>query len=530
MVARHRSEGMDAMGWLLAALSGIIAGITYPTVFGGFHLPDLGCLGLICWVPLFQVVRGMTPRQAFWRAFFASLFHYGISLYWLYTAMHSYGGLSPAASVGVLLFLVCLLSAYFAVIFLASQWLMRKFHWNSIWVRPFFWIALEFCRDHMPANGFPWSQVGYSQGNFLTFIQSADLGGVYLVTFLVVLCNEWLSEVVTKIRDQKSWAWSLSFYLAPLLLALNLVYGAWVLHSAGPAPFRNLKVGIVQGNIPQDEKWQNDAVPKIIETFHAGTLELQQQGAQLVLWPEASWPIDLFFDMPRVPASLQWSKTDLLIGAITRSQFSVPKKGESMYRNTALLIEPEGEILDFYHKMHLVPLGEYVPYKKLLSFAGKLTQHVGELLPGEEARPIRFHEDYLGTLICYEDIFPEIAREMTAGGAQALVNLTNDAWYGHSSAAYQHVVFSQFRSIETRRSLLRATNTGISSSIDRWGHILWQGPMDEEKLFLSDLPFYRDLSLYVRLGDSFAILAICLSGFGLILGYFFKPNFRSRHV
>ena len=181
-----------------------------------------------------------------------------------------------------------------------------------------------------------------------------------------------------------------------------------------------------------------------MKTFHEGTLELEKQGATLILWPEASWPMDLLYDADRVPDPLVGYDSDLLFGSITRSKHSFRSSEESPFHNTALLSDSQGHILDYYHKMHLVPLGEYVPWKTLFSFAAKLTQHVGELLPGEEARPMRYRDSLLGVLICYEDIFPEIAQQMAAKGAEVLINLTNDAWYGFSSASGLQPI-SQYR-------------------------------------------------------------------------------------
>lgn len=500
------------MGWIAAALSGIFAAFTYPTVFAGFRFPELGFLAFFAWIPLFLSLRGAGPGRAFGGAFVASLFHYSIGMYWIYTAMNSFGGLSPVLTVMSLAILFAVLSAYFAVIFAISAWIARFTGWRMMWVRPLVWVGIEYLRGHLPAGGFPWSQVGYSQGGFLHFIQIADLFGIYGVTWLVVFINESLSEfIVAWRRDRKKGAWK-SLAPALLLFLFALGYGRYQLVRDHVEPIQTLKVGIVQANIPQGDKWRGDAIQKIMDIFQNGTMSLESEGASLVIWPEASLPMEIAYDSEKVPHDLGQSRADVLFGAVTRSAKPGPNEDEEPYYNTVMLADGTGKILGHYHKRHLVPFGEYVPWQEYLSFARKMTAQVGQMLPGKEYHNLEYRGRQLGVLICYEDIFPEISRIMTAKGAQVLVNPTNDAWYGDSSAAYQHQVFSQFRAVETRRAVIRAANTGISSQIDRQGRIQWQGGLFTREAFMSSLPFYDDKTLYVRIGDALPIGALAMIG------------------
>ncbi len=501
------------MGWIAAVLSGITAGLSYPAVFGGVRFPDLGGLAFVAWIPLFYVLRGASPKRAFLFSFITGMVQYGFSMYWLYTAMNTFGNLSPFISVVVLLVLVLILSAYLGLIFLLSQWVCLRHRWPTIWVRPFFWVGIEFLRGHLPMGGFPWSQLGYSQGHFPAFIQVADVFGVYGVTFLIVFFNELISLLLRVFSGVENLRWKTPLLTAAILLVADLGYGTYRLHDSKVIPTQTVQVGIVQGNIPQDEKWQMEFAEKIAETYRTGTLQLEAKGATFILWPEAAFPLILNYDLPTISFPFGVSKADLLFGAITKSHRSLPTFGGDVpYYNSALLLDAQGKVLDFYHKRHLVPFGEYVPWKDILFFAKKLTVEVGNLQPGKSYRPMNFRGKGLGILICYEDIFPEIARIMVADGAQALINITNDAWYGYSSAAFQHQVFSQFRSVETRRALVRATNTGLSSMIDRWGRVVWQGEMFQRQDFMTNLPFYQDRSIYVRIGDVFPILSLFFCG------------------
>lgn len=517
------------MGWLLAALSGILAALSYPTVFGSLTLPDLGFLGFVCWIPLFAAIGDLPPKRAFAYGFTAGMFHYGISMYWLYTALNSFGGISPVLTVLCLLLLVVVLSLYFGLIFLASQTICLRFSLSSLWVRPLVWVAIEYLRGHVPVGGMPWSQIGYSQGGFLAFIQVADLFGVYGVTGLLVFFNEAIGRILSALRQGPLRLARVPGLAGAAVFAAVLAYGWFRLHQAPPEPLAQLQAGIVQGNIPQDEKWQRGAARRIISVFREGTQALEAKGADLIIWPEASWPLETKYDEPQLRFDMGNSRADLLFGSISRSRASSLTAEKEPFHNTAILAEADGRVLDYYHKVHLVPFGEYIPFEKVIFFAKKLTAQVGHLLPGEGYYPMKYRDRLLGVLICYEDIFPEIARTMAAEGAQALINITNDAWYGRSSAAFQHQVFSQFRAVETRRALVRASNTGISSAIDRWGRILWQGGLFTREDFLTALPLYADRTIYVRTGDLLPFAALAFCGVFLTLALLRRNPLNSRH-
>jgi apolipoprotein N-acyltransferase len=513
---------MDSMGWFAALISGILAGLSYPTRFGDWQFPDLGFLAFVCWIPLFQAVSGSSPRRAFALSFVAGLFHYAASQYWLYTAVHNFGGLSPMTSVFVMGLLFLVLAAYFAVIFWGSQWVCRRLALPPILIRPFFWVGVEYLRHYGPMGGYPWSQMAYTQGGFLSFMQSADLWGAYGLTFLVVLVNEAISLCLTSFRSTERKPVLRYLFPAIFLLAANLGYGIYRMRQAPPKPLAELAVGVVQGNIPQEEKWQRGRAKRILQIFSEGTAQLEAQGAELILWPEASLPFSVSYDAEKFPMKIGNHAADVLLGAITHSQVSQKNWREQPVYNSALLLSPDGGILDYYHKKELVPFGEYVPYQELLFFAKKMVAEVGNLKPGESFHPIRYRNYRLGILICYEDIFPYISREMVARGAHVLINITNDAWYGRSSAAYQHQVYSQFRSVETRRSLIRATNTGISSLIDRYGRILWQGEIFTRENFLTNLQLFDDGTFYVRMGDKLPQLSLIIMAL-LVLIAGFRP-------
>lgn len=489
------------MGWLAAILSGTLAGLAYPFRFGDFIPPDLGFLGFFCWVPLMMVVRGQSPRRAFAMSFVAGLFHFVVSQFWLYEAVHNFGGLSYVMSALVLGSLLVVLAAYFGLIFLLSQWVCRNLGWPTLWVRPVFWVGIEYLRHLMPLDGYPWSQLGYTQAAFLPFIQSAELWGAYGLTFLMVLSNEMIAGWIFRGRSWERVPKRRWLVAALLLLLANLAYGLVRYGQEDPPAVAVLPVGVVQGNIAQEDKWNRYLARDILERHATATRGLQAEGAELVLWPEAAVPFTVPYDAERFPVDTGLTHGHLILGSITRPKLSTAGTKNPPVHNSALVLNAQGEIEDYYHKKELVPFGEYVPYQDLFWFARQLTVEVGRMEAGKTFRPVRMGKYLMGILICYEDIFPYAAREMVARGANALINLTNDAWYGYTSAAYQHLVYSQYRSVETRRYMIRATNTGISALINTRGHILWQGKeLFTRENFLTSLPLYDGKTLFVRAG------------------------------
>ncbi len=508
------------MGWIAAILSGILAALSYPTRFDSIQFPDLGFLGFFCWIPLFLVIAGVRPRRAFALSFVAGFVQYLISQYWLYRAMNTFGGLSPVSSILVLLFLCTILASYFGLIFIISHWVCRKLGWRPLWIRPIVWTGIEYLRTHLPVEGHPWSQIAYSQGGFLSFIQVADIFGVYAVTFLLVLANELLTLWIQRIRRQVTGSVVIPTAYVLILVGSALSYGYFQLHRSSLRPQGEIPTGVVQGNVPQEEKWERARSQNILNKYKEGTKSLEEKGAQLIIWPEASFPFSVPYDAPEISYDFENQSAELLIGAISYPRIYRGLRLQRPTHNSAVLFDSESRILDYYHKKHLVPLGEYIPYQDVLFFAKKLTAEVGNLQPGETYRPISFRGIPLGVLICYEDIFPEISRIMVGQGAKALINITNDAWYGYSSAAYQHQVFSQFRSVETRRSLIRATNTGVSSLIDPWGRIQWQGELFVYREFLTKLALYDVKSWYVKIGDVLPQVFLGITGIFLLLSFF----------
>jgi len=270
-------------------------------------------------------------------------------------------------------------------------------------------------------------------------------------------------------------------------------------------------VAVVQGNVDQSIKW--DAAFQVITTVKHRNLSLEaaKAGADLVIWPETATPFYLFQDQVLTEMVIQGVREAGTYFIIGSPSVDTDHK-EHVYYNSAYLITPKGEPVGRYDKVHLVPFGEYVPLKRYLPFLGKMVAQVADFKAGRPGTPLVWGERPIGMLICYEIIFPGLARAMTLNGGQLLVNITNDAWFGRTSAAYQHFSMAVFRSIENRRFLARAANTGISGFIDPNGRIMAATGLFEDATLAAEVRFLDHLTAYTRWGD-WPLMAVC---FGLL--------------
>lgn len=491
---------------LLSILSGIMVCCSFPTNIKGIHFPEMGWLMWVALVPLFITVRVASPRRAFLLTFIAALVWYGGSVFWVYRAMHTFGHLPAVTSFLVLVLLVLIIAIYIALAPLIARFIQVRFKGEFIVWLSASWVAVEILRNFGPCNGFPWSNVAMSQWRILPIIQIVDVVGIYGLIFLIVWVNAFLAEFVVRLRGEDVQLIARKAIVTFILISTALSYGFWRLHTFPSvlSKYSSISVGMVQGNIDQEEKWSKDHAAKNLNIHREGTRRLLEGTSDLILWPEASfpWPVktndtDIDPQALGLPEESIGDMPYVLIGAVSETP-------EENYYNSAILFDAHGKIVGRYHKAHLVPFGEYVPYKKILFFAKKLTQPAGNFLAGETFAPLVAGHAKLGMLICYEDVFPEIARSLVKQGAEVLTNITNDAWYGVSSAPFQHLALSVFRAIENRRFLLRATNSGVSAVVMPTGKIVVESNIFEQSLIVSPVTLLNEFSLYTRLGDWFA--------------------------
>jgi apolipoprotein N-acyltransferase len=296
----------------------------------------------------------------------------------------------------------------------------------------------------------------------------------------------------------------------PALVALTVLLvclpalGRWRAEQLRARPLLGrLAVAVAQGNVEQDHKWdpayQSDTMRRYRELTRASFAE----HPELVVWPETATPF--FFQQP---GPLRREVLDLAREGRTYLVFGSPAAEQGRRgvgeANRAYLVSPAGEEVAFYDKMQLVPFGEYVPFQSVLFFVNRIVNAVGDVIPGSGPTVFRMPQGRFGVLICYESIFPALTRRFVAGGADFLVNISNDAWYGRTAAPHQLLAHVTLRAIENRVPIVRAANTGVSAIIDFDGRIRWQGPLFEPLWHADEIAWRGVRTFYTRFGDVFA--------------------------
>ena len=430
-----------------------------------------------------------------------ALFYAGI-LYWIYPTMRA-GGVGPAVSALGLLLLSLTLSLEFVAISLYGFYLKKTGPWLWPYLFALGWFLLEYGKVLLSREAvwFPWFMLGYTQWAHTALIQVCSVTGVYGLSAAVCLTGALLGALAASDLPRPRRA--LRALPALLLPAALYVYGRRELAGI-PAPERTLGTALLQPSIDQYAKWDAAEAAGIAGTMEG--LSARAAGAELTVWPENALPC--WIDDP---ACYAWLKKAVSPRAGASIVGSV-SKGEGRHVS-AFLLDGRGEIKAAYDKRQLVPFGEYVP---LRGFLGRFIEPVaalGEFRPGAADQPLfRLDGLKLGVAVCYESIFPYLFAQDAAAGADLFVNITNDGWYLDTAAPYQHFAANIFRAVETRRTLVRAANNGISGVIDPWGRVLARTALNERAVLAAEAPVYRPRSLFAAYGGLEALAAALAAG------------------
>lgn len=490
-----------------AVLSGLMATCAFPKI--GWHW-----ISWVMLVPMFLSVVNIRLFTAFRLGFLSGFVHFATLLYWVDHTMQTYGGLPPYLSVPALFLLASYLSCFVGFFCL----LVNRYWKNSLVmlvIVPSFWVCVEYLRSFL-FTGFPWELLGYSQYLNFRIIQISDVTGVYGVSFLIVLVN--IALYAACIRFQANRAYKKAYHLSPaglpLLIAAGLFICVW---SYGYFQFRTtnemilkapeIRVAVVQGNIDQQAKWDPAFKLETINRYGRLSMLARKQKAELLVWPETALPFYFPDSHKYSELALAWIRkigTHVIFGAPSYRQ----NNDHIDYYNSAYLVSPKGRILGKYNKVHLVPFGEYVPLKKWFPFLGKMVVHIGDFSSGNNEHPILLDGFRIGMLICYEIIFPELSAASTQQGSAFLVNLTNDAWYGWTSAPYQHFSMSVLRAVENKRAVIRSANTGISGFIYPTGKVHATTGLFKQACLTASIPLLNQKTVYSRIGDFFSYTCI----------------------
>ncbi len=495
---------------LLAAASGGLLTVAFPSA----NLWVVAWVGL---VPLLWALRGAQPREALVLGWATGLVHYTTALFWVMNTMTHYGKLSYPASILVLLLLAAYLACFVALFAWAVVVLSRGQRALRWLIAPLAWVVAELARAHA-LSGFPWANLGYSQHAVLPIIQIAEFTGVYGVAFLIVLVNATVVELLENFaeagrigppRPEPSLGNRRLAVSALVPVALALAYGwftlAWPARTVPPETPK-LRFALLQGNISQDLKWEAAAQKKTVNLYTVLASEVSRgpAAAQLIVWPETAAPFYFEQDGPlleQLKGLVRRTKAYHLVGAPAYEKLD----GKVAYYNRAYLMAPDGGTVAHYDKIHLVPFGEYVPLSSVLFFVRRMAEGIGTFYAGDSYTVFDIPQGRFGVLICFEVIFPNLVRRFVKGGAQFLVNITNDAWFGRSAASAQHLSMAAFRAVENRVALIRAANTGITAVIDPFGRVRKATDLFVRTHTTGTIPVVaKPGTFYTRVGDLFA--------------------------
>ncbi len=484
------SESMLARGGL-AVLSGVLLALSFPRF-------DLSPLAFGALVPLLVVLDGISSLQGTYLGILAGLVCYLITIPWVVHTMGTYGGLPLPLSVLLLLALSLYLALYVGVFAYGVTRLSARGGLGYLVGTASVWVGLEYLRTFL-LTGFPWNLLGYTQHQNLSVIQIASITGVYGISFVLVLANAGIALACLHFRRGGRRAWLSICGVGLLLLGTVLLSNGQAV--SAEARGGKIRVSVVQGNIEQDMKWDPAFRDRTIAIYRRLTREAGRE-SDLIIWPEAAVPFFLRDGGPLSQQVLDLARevqAYLLVGSPDRVNHTSPR-----YYNSAFLISPEGKIVKKYDKIHLVPFGEYVPLKMLLFFVEKMATGIGDFSPGQAFTVFEAPAGRFGVLICFEVIFPDQVRRYVREGADFLVNITNDAWFGRSSAPYQHLSMATLRAVENGVYVVRAANTGISALITPAGRIVKQSDLFVEAVLSAAVTPGTAGTFYTRYGDVFA--------------------------
>jgi apolipoprotein N-acyltransferase len=530
---------IHSSAWLLVGLSSLLQVLIFP-------LAGLYVLSWVAFAPLIVALlrarpagaleidgtvnlQPAKPAQAFVLAYASGILWYAGTCYWIYNTMHEHGGLSVPVAL-LALFLFCLYLGLYHGLFgllLSLSVGPGRDNRRALVAAPFLWVAVELARTRI--TGFPWNLLGTAQVDNISLSRITTWTGVYGVSFEIMLVNVAVAAAFLVPKKKRNTLLMASLTAAAVLQAGRLV--------DAPALAADHAALLVQENIPVDANWTRDTFERTLREL--ADLSVKQATSNsthgsdskpdkvdLIVWPESPAPFFTSDPLFRDPVSqmARSAHTWIVTGAIGNVPAMERGVSPSQVFNSAALISPSGEWTARYDKVHLVPFGEYLPFPRLFAFAGGLTKEVGEFETGASRAPLAAGNTRLGIFICYESVFPGEVRQFADQGAQVLVNLSNDGWYGDSGAYAQHLNQTRMRAIENDRWILSATDTGVTASIDPYGRTVARLPRKERAALVAPYALTSVTTFYTRHGDWFAWLCAIISSGALLSRFAFSKK------
>jgi apolipoprotein N-acyltransferase len=483
---------------LLALVSGVALAFAFPI----FNFP------LLAWISvaiLILAVLNATPQYALLLGWLNGVVFYALSVPWFYTVMRHYGPLSVPAAGGVFMLVVFVSAIFHALFATGVAWLGRIGAARACLAAPFLWVSTEFLFLHFPHIGFPWNLLGYAAAGNLTFVQLTSVTGIFGLSLVVATYNALVAWAAVQAAHGKT---------GPLRTLLAVTAGLTVIALAGPkfvpqAPADHV-AHLVQTNFPVSTTYPADWMQthaSDLDDLERISIGAAQKIPGIVVWPEVPAPFSLQDAqfLTRATRIARGSGGGFLVGVVDWKPLPGGGIGAT---NSAALLDSSGALNFIYDKIHLVPFSEYVPWRNALSFAGSLTGLIGDFQHGSQYKIGRIPGGPFSVYICYEAIYPNEVRRFTLAGAALFVNISDDGWFGGSSAPPQHLAMARVRAVENRRWMLRATNTGVTVSVDPYGRIVARLPPDSRGELDAPYGFRTDITPYARWGDWLAWLCV----------------------
>ncbi len=462
----------------------------------------------VAWIavaPILVVALLMGPRGGFfwgWLGGFA--FFLGL-LQWLNFTFTTFSAIPFPLTWLPTIALAAYCGLWIAGVMATVGWVGSRSPWVALGLAPFAWVAAEWGRGHL-FGGFPWGLLGYSQYARLPAIQIAEIGGVYAVSFTVLVVNAAVAGAVVL-----PWRQAIAgFVIAGAILGGTLGFGISRLNEPPLPPA--IAVTLMQPSIEQPLKWDPAHAATTLGIYLALSRRAASGSPALIVWPETSTPTPLERDegllavLRGLAASLH---TAFVVGSI-----DVEGATPMVIRNSAYLLTERG-IAGRYDKIKLVPFGEYVPLSGIIGFVRGWAEFISELEPGSRIVVFPGPPAPFGVVICYEGIFPELVRDFVRNGARLIVNITNDAWFGRTSGPLQHLAMYAFRAVEHRTTVVRSANTGVSAFILPSGQITRRLGLYDRDIVTMTVPLRARTTLYTRFGDWLAYLGLAVTALAL---------------
>ncbi len=462
-------------------------------------------------IPLAQALETVEQKNAFKTGFVWGILFFFSLLWWLAPTISTYGHIHILLSVPIVICLCCYLAMYPGIwaLFMKRLLVSGRSGLFPVVAGSSCWVALEALRGVL-FSGFPWGLMAYSLSPVPLLIQSADIWSVYGISFFLVFFNLSIFEAVRIFRSSahvKGCGSHSAALFAAFLFVLIFVFSYGVFRARQEEAPAMIWASAVQASIDQNHKWDPAFTLFTVNRYKKLTIKAKNshKGLKLAVWPETAMPFYFQEASAMKRDILDFAKANglyLLLGSPT---FVYGRDGRIYYLNSAYAVGPDGTVLGRYDKHHLVPFGEYMPWGPVTAWARKFLPTAGDFIPGKRLNPIHAGPFRIGTMICFESIFPEISRLEVKNGANILAVITNDAWFGKTAAPRQHADMAIFRAVETRRWIIRAANTGISRIISPLGEVEVDSMLFVPCSVSAQVELRRDKTIFVRFGSSWFV-------------------------